>query len=571
LAALEHTIRTAIAEHKSGNLAEAERLYVTALALDSHNFTALHMLGVIALQTGRPGEADGLIARARAIDPASSLACVNHGNALQQLKRHSEAVSCYDRAIELDPDLPEAFSNRGNALRAMGRVEEALHSFQRSVVLRPHYARGWSNRGLALMDLRRPDEALESFERAIACDPQLAEAHSNRGMALYTLRRFAEALTSFDRALALHPEYPEALSNRGSCLKELERFPEALASFTDALRLDPDHFDARYNRGLTLLLLGALPEGWRDYEWRPSGPHRHVGYPALPAPIWSGESLAGKRVLVLSEQGMGDTIQFARYLPPLRSIAREVFFYAYARSSMLRLLRSLPGISMGSEMPKDSMFDLAIPLLSLPLAFGTTLGTIPRAAPYLAPESDRVERWRARIGPHGFRVGVCWQGNANSPADSGRSFRAHQMLPFASIPGVRLISLQQEHGLDQLRSLPPGLKIETLDDAEQDGHAFADTAAIMQSLDLVVTSDTAIAHLAGATGRPVWIALKRVHHWVWLLDRPETPWYPTMRLFCQSTDGAWEELMQRMANELCQLVGGEQTGRATPRPGHRSA
>jgi tetratricopeptide (TPR) repeat protein len=552
LAAAEDIIGKAAAEYRSGNLAEAERLYGAVLQGDATNFDALHMLGIIALQTKRPVEAERLIAGACEARPQSSLAWANRGNALQELGRFADAVACYDRAIGLDREFAGAFSNRGNALRAMGRLEEALTSFERAVALNPSYARAWSNRGLVLLDSNRPAEALASFERALAGDANFADAHSNAGMALYMLGRPGEALARIDHALRLRPAYPEALSNRGSCLKELERFPEALASFAEALRLKPDYHDARYNRGLTLLLLGSFAEGWRDYEWRATGSHRCVGYPPLPAPIWSGQALAGKRIIVLSEQGLGDTIQFARYLPLLRTIARDLFFYT--RPSMVQLFGSLGGLGVGSDIPKDTAFDLAIPLLSLPNAFATTGATIPHDSPYLAAEPERVQRWRARIGTGGFRIGVCWQGNAASPADRGRSFPARLMEPLAAIPGVRLISLQQQDGLEQLATLPQGIPIETLEDAEGDGHAFMDTAAIMQSLDLVVTCDTAIAHLAGALGRPVWVALKQVAHWVWLRDRRETPWYPTMRLFRQAQPGAWEDLLQELASELRRLV-----------------
>jgi tetratricopeptide (TPR) repeat protein len=548
LAETDDTMGRALAEHRSGNLGAAASLYGALLQREPENAKALHMLGVIALQTGNPAEADRLIARARAIDPSSPFACANHGNALQELGRHAEAIQCYDSAIALDANFAEAFSNRGNALRAIGRPAEALESFDRAIALKPTHARSWSNRGLMLLDVGRVEEAVANVQRALALDPHLAEAHSNLGLALYLSGRYEEALRHFDQALALKPDYPEALSNRGCCLKALERFSEAIDDFTRSLRMKPGYADARYNRGMTHLLLGSFPEGWRDYEYRPSGPHMLLGMPHLPAPVWSGEGLAGNRIIVLAEQGLGDTIQFARYLPLLRPIARDVFFYT--RPLLLRLFRTFEGIGIGSEIPGDREFDIAIPLLSLPLAFATTEESIPAVIPYLAPEPDRVAHWRARIGEGGFRIGVCWQGNPASPADRGRSFPARLLLALAKQPGVRLISLQQQNGLEQLADLPSGMTIETLEEAERDGHAFVDTAAIMQSLDLVVTSDTAIAHLAGALGRPVWVALKRVHHWVWLLDREQTRWYPTMRLYRQARHGAWEELLARMAQDL---------------------
>jgi hypothetical protein len=329
----------------------------------------------------------------------------------------------------------------------------------------------------------------------------------------------------------------------------LRRLDEARANFDQALAINADFADARFNRGLTSLLLGDYAAGWSDYESRWYRTVPDVRRLVAPYPVWNGEDLDGKSIIVYEEQGFGDVIQFCRFLPMLCSSGATVTFLV--RPSLHRLLRPLaPAIRLVGDPPEDEHFDFQCALLSLPMVLGTTLGSVPSDAPYLFAEDELVARWRQRIDGQGFKIGISWQGTPGRKIDVGRSFPLRCLDTIAAIPGVRLISLQKNHGLDQLAGLPAGMKVETLGEFDDGPDAFVDTAAIMSGLDLILTSDTSIAHLAGAMALRTWVALRYVPDWRWMLDRQDSPWYPTLRLFRQETDGDWQGVFTRMMQEL---------------------
>jgi Tetratricopeptide repeat len=353
------------------------------------------------------------------------------------------------------------------------------------------------------------------------------------------MKRFDEALASYDKALALKPDYAEVFNNRGNTLLELKRVDEALASYDKALALKPDYAEAHWNEALLRLLTGDFSRGWAQYEWRwerKEFPSKRPDVNALP---WRGEELRGRSILVFSEQGLGDVIQFVRYLPLL--LEREANVTFLTSEKLIRLLRPLTAkIAVISAVKQNAIYDFQCALMSLPHQFNTNLSSIPNNVPYLAAGEELVARWKVRIGEHGFKIGIAWQGNPKAPADRGRSIPLAEFIPLSRVPGVRLISLQKHHGLDQLNRLQSDWNIETLgDDFDNGPDAFVDTAAVMEVLDLIITSDTSIAHVAGALGRPTWLALKHVPDWRWMLDREDSPWYPTMRLFRQSAREDW--------------------------------
>ncbi len=371
----------------------------------------------------------------------------------------------------------------------------------------------------ALLDLLRPEAALESAERAIAIEPDYAESHSNRGLALVELGRMAEALASFDRAITLGPQFAPA----------------------------------RRNKALCCLLLGRLEEGWPLYESR-----ERVGLPDVAeltsAPRWSGrEELGGRTISSTRNRGSATRIQFCRYARLLE--ARGASVVLGVPRQLVRLIRTLSAsvvVLPHSEAP--GRCDFQIPVLSLPLAFQTTIATIPAAVPYLHAEGHLVDQWRARLGTHGFRVGISWQGR-RSRGDRGRSFPLQLLRRLADIPEVRLISLQKNDGAEQLEDLPAGTIIERLgDDYDAGPDAFVDAAAVMQNLDLVISSDTALLHLAGALGRPTWAMLRHIPDWRWLLARGDSPWYPTMRLFRQPQRDDWEAVAAAVASALAEAA-----------------
>ena len=431
-----------------------------------------------------------------------------------------------------------AHYNLGMASRREGRLDEALASFDAAIALDPDYAEAYNARGGVLHTLKRFDEALASFDRAIAVKRDYASAFNNRGITLKALGRPEDALTSYDTAIALNPSQAETHNNRGNLLTELNRLDDALASYDKAILLKPDFADAFKNRGQLKLMTGRFDEGWRDYEWRFDAQGFPDKKPAFEAPAWNGEDLSGRHIVVFGEQGMGDTIQFARYLSLLARKNADVTFVT--DSKLVRVLHSLPEkIRIVEKISRSTRFDFQCALMSLPLRFRTDLSSIPNAVPYLESDGELVAHWRQRIGSHGLKIGIAWQGSPFNKLDAGRSISLRQFVPLARIPGVRLISLQKHFGTDQLAQLPGDITIETLTSLDDGADAFIDTAAIMANLDLVVTCDTSIAHLAGALGRPVWVALKYVPDWRWMLDREDSPWYPTMRLFRQKAEGDW--------------------------------
>lgn len=555
---------------RGGKAAEARTAFEQVLKLQPGNFDAMLLLGMIAGQSRDYARAADFFSRAAAINPrdpqlfnnlgfaqkemgafAPALASFekaialepgyakahnNRGLALAALNRFGDAVAAYDKALEADGRYAEAWNNRGSALAGLNRLEDAIASFGNAINLNANYAEACNNRGNALADLNRPADALASYARALAIRPEYADAWCNRGSALADMDQFADAVAAFDRALGLDPRHAQAWCNRGVALSELKQPEAALASFEKAIALGPDYVLALQNKGLCLLAMGRFAEGWPLFEWRDKEPA--MAGKAFPAkPLWLGDApLRGKTILVHFERGLGDTIQFSRYLPLL---AREGATLLFAPQNPLKAL--LAGLGDAALVDADGPMphiDFQVPLMSLPLAFRGR--DIPAPVSYLAAEPERARRWKARLGPEGFKIGICWQG-ALRRNDKGRSFPAAQFQALSQIPGVRLIGLHKGAGEAQLAHLPPGMAVETPGaDFDSGPDAFLDTAAVMTACDLVVTSDTAIAHLAGALGVPVWLVLKHVPDWRWLLEGETSPWYPTMRLFRQPAAGDWD-------------------------------
>ena len=498
------------------------------------------------LALGRAAEALQSADRALALNPDYPEARNNRGIALETLDRPGEALASYDRAVALKPDYTEAHFKRANSLQTLGRLAEAVTSFDRAIALDPDNAVACNNRGSALQSLGRLTEACSDFERAIALDPRFAKACSNLGNVLCELGRVDEGLSLYDRAIELNPDLAEAHSNRGNALQDLMRHDEALASLARAVALKPDFASAYWNESLTRLLLGDFEAGWKLYEWR-----WRVDVPNWPAaiPRWHGEEpLGGKTIVLHAEQGLGDAIQFCRYAK--RVAARGATVLLQVRPALAALLRNVEGVSRvaaGGE--RLSPHDFHCPLLSLPLAFKTRLETIPTDIPYLLADPKRVGRWHERLGA-APRVGVVWAGSATHKNDRNRSIALAEML--RAIPaGLRCWSLQRELRDGDRELLRQRPEIIHLGDELAD---LTDTAALLSQLDLVISVDTAVVHLAGALGRPVWVLLPFAPDWRWLLDRDDSPWYPTARLFRQTAIGDWASVLSRVRDELTATV-----------------
>lgn len=458
------------------------------------------------------------------------------------------AEQLYKAVLQNEPSNCQALGLLGAILVERGQVDDGVRLLKRSLTLDPNQPGALTNLGNALRRQRKLDAALGCITKSIAMKPNNPAAHLARGVLLNDMHRYEAALSSFDLALSLEPNMAAAFNARGATLWQLRRIEEALLNFDRAIKLDPKLAKAYFNKSLVKLTLGQYEEGWALYEWRSKEP---VSAQIASIPTWTGkEPLHGRTILVTSEQGLGDIIQFCRYLTGLASQGAEVNFLV--SSKMHRILKPLaPAIRLIEQPPEGKSFDFQVALLSLPAAFETTIDTIPAVSPYLHAERLLVERWRKQIGSGGFRIGICWHGNPNR----NHSFPLRHFYPIACISSVRLISLQKYNGLDQLADLPAGMRVETLSGGFDNGpDAFIDTAAVMSSLDLIITSDTSVAHLAGALGRAVWVILSDVPDWRWMLDRNDSPWYPSMRLFRQSCPNSWSEAFDQVASAIKDIL-----------------
>ena len=545
---------------------DAAESYAGALATQPDRFDWWCNRGSALHEAGRHAEALACFDRALTLDPASAAAWSNRGNTLHSLARHDEALADFDRALVLDPAAADALTNRGIVLYRLGRFAAASESFAAAIALDPQSATLLVHQGNCLRQLSRPEAALASYDRALALDPGLPDALSNRAAVLHALGRLEEALRSCDRAIALRPDFADALSNRGAVLHAMGRFGDALADLDAALCVDPDNApvwsnrglvlyrlarfaeaasdyqqalrlkpgdaEAQLNRAFMLLLLGRFAEGWEAYEARrrmPSWVPR-----AFAGPEWIGQDLRGKRVFLYAEQGLGDAIHFARFALVLAERgATPIVEVAPRLAGLMRTLGDRVETAVSGEPLPE--FDFHCPLMSVPRLLGITAAALPGKTRYLTPDPDKATAWRQRLGRSGFTVGITWAGNPHNSGDRHRSMPLQALAPLLDVAGVEFYSLQVGPRTADLR----GADFGNIVDLAAEQHDFTDAAAIVANLDLVLSVDTSVVHLAGALARPCWLMLSYVPDWRWLLDRSDSPWYPSVRLFRQSAPGDW--------------------------------
>ena len=524
---------------------------------------ALHAAAVALWREQRRDEAIRLMDEALRLRPDFADALCMGGYMLSECGKPDSAMRFYRRALELDASLVVAHVNLGKLLFSAGRFTEALASFAAATRLAPRDPDAWCSRAGTLRELGRLEESVEAAERALELRRDFPEAAINLGNALLKLDRSEEALDAYLRASEPGPCLAKALLGQGLASRSLGRFSEAVMAFDKAAGLGSR--EAVAGKGCLMLTLGDFEQGFEGYEARWLKGKSLGEALGIRFETWKGPGRRGQRVLVLNDHGLGDTIQFFRYLPLMAAAGVEATFVCPPR--LRRLLSSKAEARFADSPPAGKLFDAQIAISSLPRAFGTRLETIPAAVPYLSAEPALREIWRKRIGAEGFKVGVVWQGNPDPEADRSRSMPLTALAPLAEVAGVRLISLQKGIGEEQLVNLPPSFQVETLGaDFDAGADAFVDTAAAMTCLDLTITCDTSVAHLAGALGVPVWVALKSDAEWRWLTKRADSPWYPTMRLFRQKRRGVWSDVFEAMAGELAQLVERRRAPRAVSTP-----
>ena len=537
--------------HSNGNLAEALACYRKAIRLQPDLYEAYYNAGLIYQSMNRTAQSSTCYRKALELNPDLPQAHNNLGRLHLDAGRTDAAASCFLEAIRRQPDFAEAHFNLGEVLRGLRRPQEAIPAFQTALRLKPSLVGAWNNLGNLLRDGGDLSGAAECFREVVRLRPDMHEGHYNLGSTLKDTGDPQSAVTHLETARRLNPRHAESWNNLGLAHKIQGDWDEALSCFAESIRLKPDLAAAYWNRSFVHLLHGRFREGWQDYEWRFRLPTWRRIYPYPPRrPRWDGTADPNLTVLVHDEQGLGDTLQFVRYLPEVRRRCGRVILET--RRELIPLLKDSAGVDAIVARPEDERTpgvtaDLHVPLMSLPLIFGTTGDTVPAEIPYIRPDALKSSAWGARIDGPGLKVGLVWAGRPEHQNDHNRSCRLDTFLPLSRVPGVRLYSLQKGPAESQiadsaLRDAIVHLGPELLD--------FSDTAAALSHLDLLVSVDTSVAHLAGAMARPVWVLLPPIPDWRWMLDREDSPWYPTVRLFRRAADQGWDAVMARVALQL---------------------
>ena len=508
-------LQSALRHHQKGELQKAEAVYRQILRADKGNADALHLLGVIAYQSGRNTEAIELIGKAICVNQNVPIFHNNLGLAFHGQGKLEEAMACYSRALSLNPVFPEAYNNLGNVFQGQGKSEEAIACFNRALSLNPGYP----------------------------------EAHNNLGNMFKEQGKSEEAIACYSRALSLNPGYPESHNNLGAVFKEQGKLEEARACFNRAMSLKPDYPEARFNSGLLSLLQGDFEEGWRSYEYRRS--FSDIKHLKCVQPQWHGGDAGDKTILIWAEQGFGDMVQFIRYVSLVSERCGKVI--VECQKELVSIIRRInlidKVVERGDQIPD---FDFHCPVMTLPLLLKTDIETIPAAIPYINIDPEKISDWRRRIGVDngGFKVGLCWAGNPRHKYDRSRSLSLEKLSPLSELEGVVFYSLQKGKAVGQMKEAQDIMGLVDYTDHLND---FSDTAALIENLDLVISVDTAVVHLAGAMGKRVWTLLPYIPDWRWLLYRSDSPWYPSMRLFRQPEYGDWDSVIKLVRDELAQF------------------
>jgi tetratricopeptide (TPR) repeat protein len=567
---IDKLVGEAVAHHQGGRVGEARRIYERVLAIDSNNAQAMHLLGALTAQEKNYEQALQLMNRAAILEPNVAGFHYNMGVLLAKMGRWGEAAKAFGRVSDLQPTNAEAMLALGDALFNLNRAEEAVAVYEKAMAIKPAGARAYQNLAVALRGAGRWDDAVAACRRALAIEPENAEILNTLSVLLSSAAKLEEAIAAAEAALKIKPNYPPALNSLVIAYLAGGRVSEALATARQAIEIEKNLPTLRWNLACALLKSGQLIEGFAEYE------HRGVAAGAAPArlwkqPRWDGRDLGGKEILVYADQGIGDTIFFARYLPVV--VGRGGRVILECQESLVGLMREIPGVELvivrGADLPA---FEYQSALESLPMVFQTTMQTIPAEVPYIRAATDRSGRWKQRLsgggggggggGDGGLKVGLCWGGNPRNTYNHFRSMTARDLAPILAAGGaasVSFFSLQKGPAASTVGAeIGAGGRIGEvrLVDFTAELNDFAETAALIDNLDLVISVDTAVAHLAGAMGKPTWVPLSTAADWRYFEDREDSPWYPTMRLFRQKKLGDWAEPIRALAAALADLAGG---------------
>jgi tetratricopeptide (TPR) repeat protein len=545
-------LQEALALHRQGRLSDAEKIYTRVLKAAPGNFDALHLLGLVKAEGRQFGEAYRLMSAALKINPGVADVWSNFANVLHALKREPEALDAIDRALALRPGDAGLLQQRGHALLWLSRPADALVAFDAALNAAANHPDALNGRGLALAALGRAAEALTAFGKALALAPMRVDTLYNRGNALLDLDRHAEAIDAYERVLARAPNHAKAWANRGRALQSLDRPAEAVPRFEKALASNKEDSDTHFNLALALLSTGDYTRGFREYEWR----WTRTGMAGLMRkpnkPLWLGEfPLGGRTILLQAEQGLGDTIQFARYVPLLARSGATVVLEV--QPELKALLASVSGVaSCHARAEALPLFDVYCPMGSLPLAFKTERSNIPSELPYLSADPTRTEYWRERVASlPGKRIAIAWAGHARHANDRNRSVELDRLAPLLAIDGVSFLSIQRDlrDGDAERLSRHPNVT-----HVGADLNDMGETAALLSCVDLTIAVDTSVVHLAGALGRDAWVMLPFAADWRWGVSEERSAWYPPLRLFRQSAHSDWDGVIARLRDALAEFA-----------------
>ena len=539
-----------------GKYEEAFAAYQQAVSVKPDYAEAYHNMAVALQSQSQYAAAVEKCEQAVSIKPDYAEAYNTMGFSLEKQEQYTEAVENYKKAIQFKSDFVEAYNHLGVVLNAQNRSAEAILNYKQALRLDPNYAEVYNNLGIALKDQEQFAEAIANFEQAIRLEPDFAEAYYNLANSLRDEAQSNGAIENYRQAVQLKPDFAEAYNHLGSVLNAKGKYAKviendkAIENYRRALQIKPDCAEAHWNLSIALLRIGRFTEGWKEYEWRLNPSLKVTVYPhSYETPRWDGSCFKGKRLIVHCEQGLGDTLHFVRYLPMVKARGGTVILEV--RKPLYRLLQSFPGIDELVEASFDNKpaikFDYHVSLMDLPKIFETTLETIPAEVPYIHACPTKSEYWRKKLTGADFKVGVVWAGSPTHGNDRYRSCTLKHFAPLTEVDGVRLYGLQKGEAAAQAEELADEMAITNIGTEFED---FTDTAAAIENLDMVISVDTSVLHLAGAMGKPAWALLPFSPDWRWMLDRQDSPWYPTMKLFRQKKWGQWEPVVQDVAKEL---------------------
>jgi len=546
---VDKAIQLALDNHQSGNLQQAENIYREILRDEPNNFYALHYLGILYYQLRNYDAAIKYIRKASELNPTAADAFYNLGNVYKDSGHLDEAINCFQKSLELNPQNADAYNNQGIIYKDKGELNEAITSFQEAIHLNPNHIIAYYNLGVIYKDKKQFDEAIQCFQKVLLLNPNIIAAYHYLGIIYQEKEQIDEAITQYQKAIQLNPNIAELYSNLGLVLIIKGKHTEAISCYQKAIAINPDDSTSRWLLSNIFLLIGDYRNGWKEFEsFRKIGNH-NINQRTFTQPLWDGSDIKGLTILLHAEAGFGDTIQFIRYVPLIAQRGAKVIVDSQKElTSLLQNVDSIDAVfSRGDKLPE---FDLHCPLMSLPRIFDTTLDNIPLQTPYLKADDLLVRKWSQRLQGDASRlkVGLVWSGGGFPPK---KSTSLDKFSSFKEIEKITFYSLQKGPSAEQTKYLQRDFRCIDYTDGL---HDFSETAALIANLDLVISVDTAVAHLAGALGKPVWVLLPFVPDWRWLLNRDDSPWYPTMRLFRQPSLGDWVSVIVKVKDELMKLL-----------------